>query len=182
MGKTTTAGMFREAGYPVHDSDGVVHELYASSAVRSIEAAFPGVVEHGLINRAVLGQRVLGDVRALKRLEEIVHPLVSQHRDAFLRRARENGYFLCVVDIPLLFETGANRGVDLNLVVTATSAVQKTRVMARPGMTVDKFHTILSRQMPDSEKRRKAHWIIDTSFGLSSARRQVSGLLRALSR
>lgn len=182
MGKSTTAEMFREFGIPVHDSDSAVHELYAASAVAPISAAFPGVVEDDVINRAALGQRVFADDRALKRLEEIVHPLVSHHRDVFLSHAREKGYMLCVVDVPLLFETGANLGVDLSLVITASSSVQKERVMARPGMTTARFHAILSRQMPDSEKRRKAHWIIDTSFGLDAARRQVSGLLRAVSR
>ncbi len=182
MGKTTTASMFRDAGVSVHDSDSAVHELYASEAAGLIEAAFPGVSSNGVVDRAILAKRVLGDSTALKQLEQIVHPLVSQHRESFLQRAQARGFSLCIVDIPLLFESGADQSVDIVLVVTASSAVQKQRVMARPGMTEQKFQAILSRQIPDSEKRRKAHWIIDTSFGLAHALRQTSGFLRSVYR
>lgn len=182
MGKSTTAEMFRLEGIPVHDFDRAVHELYASSAVAPINAAFPGVVDDAGVNRAALAKVVLSNSQALRRLEEIVHPLVVDHRDGFLERARERGFPICVLDVPLLFETGVDRVVDLVVVVTADAAVQKHRVMARPGMTEDKFEAILSRQMADAEKRRRAHCIIDTSFGLEHARRQVVALLRALSR
>jgi dephospho-CoA kinase len=182
MGKTTTAGMFLDAGVPVHDSDKAVHELYESAAVAPIAAVFPEAVEQGKINRTALGKRVLGDALALRRLEEIVHPLVSGSRRSFLDRLRSSGCPICVVDIPLLFETGANLDVDVALVVTAAASVQKHRVMARPGMTEDRFNAIVSRQMPDSDKRRKAHFVIDTSWGLNAARSQVACLLRALSR
>ncbi len=174
--------MFRDAGVPVHDSDNAVHELYAVGAAGLIEEAFPGVSSNGIVDRAALGKRVLGDSAALKQLEQIVHPLVHQHRESFLQRARGHGFSLCVVDIPLLFESGADHSVDIILVVTASSAVQKQRVMARPGMTEEKFQAILSRQIPDSQKRRKAHWIIDTSFGLTDAFRQTSAFLRSASR
>lgn len=182
MGKTTTASMFRHAGVPVHDSDNAVHELYAAGAAGLIEEAFPGVSSNGIVDRAALGKRVLGDSAALKQLEQIVHPLVHHHRESFLQRARGHGFSLCVVDIPLLFESGADHSVDIILVVTASSAVQKQRVMGRPGMTEEKFQAILSRQIPDSQKRRKAHWIIDTSFGLTHAFRQTSAFLRSASR
>lgn len=182
MGKTTTAGMFLDAGVPVHDSDKAVHELYESAAVGPIAAVFPETVENGRINRVALGKRVLGDAQALRRLEGIVHPLVSTSRQSFLDRLRGTGCPICILDIPLLFETGANLDVDVTLVVTATAAVQKQRVMARPGMTEERFNAIVSRQMPDSDKRRNAHFVIDTSWGLNAARRQVSCLLRALSR
>ena len=182
MGKTTTAGMFRTEGVPVHDSDAAVHELYESSAVASISEIFPEVIENGSVSRSALATRVLGDPDALKQLENIVHPLISEHRRTFLERARRNGHELCILDIPLLFETGADKSVDLKLVVTATAAVQKRRVLARGGMTEEKFHAILARQTPDAEKRIKAHNIIETSFGLDYSRRQVLALLRAVSR
>jgi len=182
MGKSTTAGMFREMGVPVHDSDSAVHELYASTAVAPIATLFPDVVEDGVVNRDALGKRVLGSASALKKLEQIVHPLVSGHRQKFLTNAQAAGRPVCLLDIPLLFETGAQQSVDVVLVVSATAPVQKARVLARPGMTVEKFHAILSVQTPDMEKRRKAHWVIDTAFGIDSARRQVAGMLRTLSR
>lgn len=174
--------MFSEFGAPVHDSDAAVHELYASSAVADISVVFPGVVRNGAVDRNLLAAKVLGDKGAIKRLQEIVHPMVSAHRQAFLKRARAGAYPFCIIDVPLLFETGAERTVDVILVVTASTDVQKQRVMSRPGMTADKFEAILSNQMPDREKRRRAHWIIDTTSGLASAGRQVSGILRALGR
>jgi dephospho-CoA kinase len=182
MGKTTTAGMFRAAGAPVHDSDAAVHQLYASSAAALIGEVFPGVVEDGRVNRAALAEKVLGNAQALKQLENIVHPLVSKDRQAFLEKARRNRHPVCILDIPLLFETRAELSVDLTLVVTASASVQKSRVMARAGMTEEKFHAILARQVPDAEKCMKAHGIIDTTLGLDSAQRQVLALLRALSR
>ncbi len=182
MGKTTTSEMFRRAGVAVHDSDLTVHELYASTAVQPISEAFPGVVEQGVVNRNALASRVLDNETALHRLQAIVHPLVKAHRDAFIKQSRSRGAALCVVDIPLLFETKADRATDVAIVVTAPSDVQKQRVMARPGMTEAKFQAILSKQMPDAQKRLRAHWIIDTSMGLESANRQVLGILRALIR
>lgn len=182
MGKTTTSDMFRRAGVPVHDSDLTVHELYASSAADPISQAFPGVVKHSVVDRSALAGKVLGNEEALHRLQTIVHPLVQAHREAFIAEVHRRGGTFCVVDIPLLFETKADRATDLTIVVTAPSHVQKLRVMSRPGMTEAKFHAILSKQMPDAQKRLRAHWIIDTSLGLQSANRQVSGVLRALIR
>lgn len=166
----------------MHDSDLTVHELYASTAVEPISKAFPGVVEQGVVNRSALASRVLNSESALHRLQMIVHPLVQSHREAFISKVRMQGAALCIVDIPLLFETEADRSIDMTIVVTAPGHVQKQRVMSRPGMTEAKFHAILSKQMPDAQKRLLAHWIIDTSMGLESASRQVSGVLRALVR
>lgn len=182
MGKSTTSEMFRLEGVPVHNSDRAVHELYASAAIEPIRKAFPGVVDPQGVNRTALGKVVLSDPEALKRLEAIVHPLVARHRVAFMEKARQRGSPICVLDVPLLFETGMDRLVDIVVVVTADPAVQKQRVLARPGMTAEKFGAILSRQMPDTEKRQRSHCIIDTSFGLQAARRQVASLLQALAR
>lgn len=182
MGKSTTAEMFRREGIPVHDSDRAVHELYESDALEPIRSAFPEVVGSAGVDRALLAKRVLGDQQALHRLEQIVHPLVSRHRDVFLTAAHARGLSLCIVDIPLLYETGADRWLDVVVVVTADPAVQKQRVMARPGMTQEKFAAILSRQTSDAEKRRRAHWLIDTSRGFEAARRQATDFLRALRR
>ncbi len=166
----------------MHDSDLTVHELYASYAAEPISKAFPGVVEQGVVNRSALAGRVLNNEAALQRLQMIVHPLVQAHREAFIDQVRLRGAALCIVDIPLLFETEADRATDMTLVVTAPAHVQKQRVMSRPGMTEAKFHAILSKQMPDAQKRLRAHWIIDTSSGLEYANRQVNGVLRSLVR
>lgn len=180
MGKSTTAAMFRAAGVPVHDSDAVVHALYRGAAVGPVEAAFPGVTREGAIDRALLSQRVLGDGAAMARLEAIVHPLVAQAREAFLDEARRAGARVAVLDVPLLFETGGDALVDAVVVVTADASVQKARVLARPGMTEERFAAILARQTPDSEKRRRADFLIDTGRGLEAARRQVEDVLRAV--
>ncbi len=180
MGKSATADLFRARGIPVHDSDACVHELYRGKAVPLIEAAFPGVVSEGVVDRAKLSQTVLGNPAAMQQLEAIVHPLVARERDAFLEAARKNGAGVAVLDIPLLFEVGACNLVDAIVVVSAPETVQKSRVLARPGMTPERFEAIVARQMPDSEKRRRAHFIIDTSRGLDAAARDVDQLLRAV--
>lgn len=179
MGKSTTARLFREAGAPVHDADAAVHGLYRGAAVAPVEAAFPGVTRDGAIDRALLGPRVLGDEAAMKRLEAIVHPLVAAERDAFLARARASGARVCALDIPLLFETGAERLARAVAVVSAPFAVQKERVLARPGMTEATFAAILARQTPDAEKRERAHFVIDSGRGVEPARRRVEAILRA---
>lgn len=179
MGKSTTSAFFREAGIPVHDADAAVHRLYEGEAVPLIEAAFPGTCVNGAVDRARLGAAVLGNAAALRRLEAIIHPLVGEAERAFRARARERGCRMAVLDIPLLLETGGDRRVDVVLVVSAAAAVQRRRVLAREGMTADKFEAILSRQMPDSDKRRRAHAVIDTGLGLEAARRQVHGFIRA---
>lgn len=180
MGKSTTAAIFREFGVPVHDADAAVHALYGEEGVAPVEAAFPGVAVGGRIDRVLLGARVLGDDAAMKRLEAIVHPLVRAREAAFLRRAAEAGAPIAVLDIPLLFENETRDRVDAVVVVTAPETVQRARVLARPGMTEAKFAAILARQVPDSEKRRRADHVIDTGHGLDHARAEVAALLRAL--
>lgn len=181
MGKSATAGMFRAMGVPVHDADATVHDLYAKEAVAPVEAAFPGVVQDGVVNRPALSQRVLGDAAAMKRLEAIVHPLVRAREETFLAKARAAGARLVVLDIPLLMETGSAGRVDAVAVVSAPETVQKARVLARPGMTEERFALILAKQVPDAEKRRRAHFLIDTGRGFDAARHQVAGVVRALS-
>lgn len=177
MGKSTTAKMFREAGVPVHDADEAVHRLYGAEAVAPVEAAFPGVTAEGRIDRARLGARVLGDAGALRELERVVHPLVRADADRFVAAHRANGAPLVVLDIPLLFETNARARVDKVAVVTASAETQRRRVLARPGMTREKFEAILARQMPDAEKRRLADFVIDTDEGMAAARAQVARIV-----
>lgn len=182
MGKSTTAAMFAEAGAPVYDADAEVHRLYAAggAAVAPVEAAFPGVSRDGAIDRALLGQRVLGDQAALDRLNAIVWPLMRQAREDFFERARAAGKSLVVLDIPLLLETGGEKSVDAVVVVSAPQPVQRARVLERDGMTEEKFEALHARQMPDHEKRAKATWIVDTGQGLEHARAQVHAILAAL--
>jgi dephospho-CoA kinase len=180
MGKSSTAAMFRDEGIEVHDSDAAVHALYKGGAAALVEAAFPGTVRDGVVDRGLLGARVLDDPAALARLEAIVHPLVAGARRTFLAEAAKKGARLVVLDIPLLFETGLDREVDAVVLVTAPETVQKERVGQRPGMTPERLAVILGRQMADKEKRARAHFIIDTGRGFAAARRQVRGILRAL--
>ncbi|MGQ3353735.1 MAG: dephospho-CoA kinase [Phreatobacter sp.] len=180
MGKSTTSGFFRAAGIPVHDADASVHRLYAGAAVGPIGEAFPGVVVDGVVDRTRLGAIVLKDGVAMKRLEAIVHPLVGTAERAFRDRMRAAGHALAVLDIPLLLETGAERRVDAVAVISAPAAVQRARVLARPGMTEEKYAAILARQMPDEEKRMRAHFVIESGYGLEAAQRQVADLVRAL--
>jgi dephospho-CoA kinase len=180
MGKSTTARMFAEAGVPVHDSDEAVHRLYAGKAAPLVEAAFPGTTDVGVVDRAKLGGRVLGDATALKRLEAIIHPLVRADADAFLARNRAAGAPLAVLDIPLLFETGGRNRVDKVVVVTAAAEVQRQRVLARPGMTEEKLASILAKQVPDADKRRQADFIIDTGQGMDAAHAAVKAIIADL--
>lgn len=180
MGKSTTSAFFREAGIPVHDADAAVHRLYAGAAVAPIAAAFPGTVVDGKVDRTRLSAIVLKDGAAMKRLEAIVHPLVGEAEREFRAAARARGRPLVVLDIPLLLETGGERRVDAVAVVSAPAAVQRARVLARPGMSDGKLDAILARQVPDAEKRRRAHFVIESGFGLESAGRQVSDIIRAL--
>jgi dephospho-CoA kinase len=180
MGKSTGAAMFRAEGADVFDSDAAVHALYRGEAVALVEAAFPGTTREGEVDRGRLGAAVLDDPAALARLEAIVHPLVKARRDAFLNRVRETSAGLAVLDIPLLFETGSERAVDAVALVTAPEAVQRERVSRRPGMTPQRLAGILARQMPDSQKRSRAHFLIDTSRDFAATRHQVRGILRAL--
>lgn len=180
MGKSATAAMFRALGIAVHDSDAAVHAIYNGAGAGAIEALFPGVTEGGRVNRASLALRVLGNPAALRRLEEAVHPLVAADKDAFLSKRRANGDRLAVLDIPLLFETGGIGSVDFVIVVSAPESVQKARVLARPGMTAERFAAILSHQLPDVQKRAGAHFIIETGFGLEAASTQVAAFIKSV--
>jgi dephospho-CoA kinase len=180
MGKSATARLFAEAGVPVHDADAAVHALYEGEAVAPIEAAFPGVTRDGRVDRTRLSAEVVGKAEAIKRLEAIVHPLVRQAELKFLSAAAARGARLVLLDIPLLFETGGERRVDAVVVVSAPAEVQRARVLARPGMTEEKLAALLARQVPDAEKRAKAHFIVDSSRDFDSARAQVRGILRAV--
>ena len=180
MGKSTTAQLFAEEGVPVHDSDAAVHQLYEGEAVPAIEAAFPGTTAGGKVDRNKLGARVLGDAAALAKLEAIVHPLVRAAADRFVAEARARGAPVVVLDIPLLFETGGEDRVDAVVVVSAPAEVQRARVLARPGMTPEKFAAILAKQLPDAEKRARADFVVDSSQGLEPARAQVRDILRAI--
>jgi dephospho-CoA kinase len=165
--------MFVEEGVPVHDSDEAVHRLYAGEAAPLVEAAFPGTVVEGRVDREKQSRQVIGNAEAIRRLEAIVHPLVRADANQFLARHRAAGAALAVLDIPLLFETGGRDRVDRVVVVTAPPEMQRERVLARPGMTPEKFEAILARQVPDAEKRRLADYIIDTGYGMEAAREQV---------
>jgi len=180
MGKSTTARMFEDAGVPVHDSDATVHRLYAGKAAPLVEEAFPGTVRDGVVDRGLLGSRVLGDKSTLARLEAIIHPLVRAEADAFLEQNRKTGAPVVVLDIPLLFETGARDRVDRVLVVTADAAIQRDRVLSRPGMTPERFEAILASQVPDAAKRAAADYVIDTGLGLEHARLAVAAILADL--
>ena len=172
MGKSTAATMLRRMGVPVYDADAAVHALQAPGglALPPIEAAFPGVVKNGVLDRQALGARVFGDKAALRRLEAIVHPLVGQRQRAFLKRASFRRAPLVVLDIPLLFEGLGERRVDATLVVSAPAFLQRRRVMARPGMTAARLDGILRQQVPDALKRRKATIVIPTGLGLAPTR------------
>ena len=179
MGKSATAALFRARGVPVHDADATVHALYRGAAVPLMEAAFPGCVVDGVVDRTRLSPMVLANAEAMKRLEAIIHPLVRAAEHEFLNQAVKAGTPLVVLDIPLLFETKGEHRCDAIIVVSTDFSVQKSRVLARPGMTEERFSAILARQMPDHEKRQRAHLVIDTSHGLEDAGRQVDAALRA---
>jgi dephospho-CoA kinase len=184
MGKSTAAKMLRQMGVPVYDADAAVHRLQAPGgiALPPIEAAFPGVVKAGVLDRQALGARVFGNKEALRRLEAIVHPLVAREQRRFVRRAAINREPLVVLDIPLLFEGLGERRVDGVLVVSAPAFLQRQRVMARPGMTAEKFAGILKQQVPDSLKRRKATVVIPTGLGLSPTRAALTKAVRTLTK
>ena len=175
MGKSTTAALFAEMGAVVWNADEAVHALYApgGAAVAPIDAAFPGVVSEGAVDRTRLAAALGSDAAAFARLEAIVHPLVAMGRMQQLQAAAAAGVKLAVLDIPLLFETGGERSVHAVVVVTAPPEVQAERVLARPGMTRERFEAILARQVPDAEKRRRADFIVDTGRGMEAARTRV---------
>jgi dephospho-CoA kinase len=182
MGKSTAAKFFAEAGVPVHDSDAIVHALYEGEAVAAIEAVFPGTTSAGKVDRGRLAARVIDDKAALARLEAIVHPLVGVARDKFLAEAQARGVPVVVLDIPLLFEIGGSSNCDAVVVVSAPAEVQRSRALARPGMTGEKFASLLAKQMPDAEKRARADFIVDSSQSLDHARAQVHDILKAVAK
>ncbi len=182
MGKSTVAAMFAEQGAPSFNSDDAVHTLYAAggAAVAPVSEAFPGVVRDGAIDRVALSKLVLDDTPALRRLEAIVHPLVRAAQAQFLSDQRAAGAKAVVLDIPLLFESSATNFFDKIVVVSAPAELQRARVLARPGMTAEKFESILARQVPDAEKRMHADFVIDTGGSFEDTRAQVSAVLDAL--
>jgi len=182
MGKSTAAAMFRRLGLPVHDADASVHALFRAggSAVAPISRRFPEAIVNGAVDRERLGKTVFGNADALRDLEEIVHPLVRRERDRFLdlqRRARRRA---AVLDIPLLFETGGQDICDYVFVVSAPAFLQRQRVLARPGMTAERLSSILKKQMPDREKRRRADYVLPTGLGRAVTIRAIKKILRQL--
>jgi dephospho-CoA kinase len=177
MGKSTTAKLFAEAGVPVYDADATVHRLYESEAAPAIEAAFPGTTIDGKVDRARLSAQVVHDPAALKRLEGIVHPMLGASRRKFLDDAQRSGARVAVVDVPLLFETGGEKHVDAVVVVTTTPENQRQRILARDSMSGEKLDAILARQLPDSEKRKRADFVVDTSQGLDPVRARIRDIL-----
>ena len=182
MGKSTTAAMFREAGIPVYDADAAVHAAYApgGAAVEPVGAAFPGVVKDGRVDREALRQAVLGDPEALKRLNAIVHPLIGRDRTGAFEAAKAAGADMIILDVPLIFETGGERNMDAVIVVSAPAEMQRERVLAREGMSPQRLEAILAQQMPDAEKRARAHYVVDTGQGLEPARARVAEIIADL--
>jgi len=182
MGKSTTARFFAEEGVPLHDADAAVHRLYEGEATPLIEAACPGTTSGGRVDRDKLAKKVLGDSAAIKKLETIIHPLVGRAEARFLDEAARKDAAVVVLDIPLLFETGADRRCDAVVVVSAPADVQRARAFERPGMMEEKFQAILAKQMPDAEKRARADFVVDTSKGFDAARAQVREILGCIAR
>ncbi|MGM4925155.1 dephospho-CoA kinase [Tardiphaga sp. 804_B3_N1_9] len=177
MGKSTTAKLFMEAGVPVYDADATVHMIYEGEAVPLIEAAFPGTTVNGKVDRAKLSPLVVHDAAAMKRLEQIVHPLLGAYHRKFLDDAEKSGAPVAVVDVPLLYETGGEKRVDAVVVVSTNPEQQRERILAREGMTAEKLDAILERQLPDAEKRKRADFVVDTSNGLDPVREQIREIL-----
>ncbi len=182
MGKTTTASLFQKEGIAIYDADAAVHEIYkpGGAAVAPLTALFPDAIIKGGVDRIRLGKLVLDNPAALKQLENIVHPLVGNMQLDFLRENAEQDAKMVVLDIPLLFENGGEKNIDVSILATAPYDIQKKRVLARKNMTEEKFHAILAKQMPDEEKRKKADFIVDTSKSVEDAYRQVKQIIRHL--
>jgi len=180
MGKSTVAEMFAALGCPVFDADAAVREFYKTDGVGVMEAAFPGVVVGGTVSRERLAALALGDAEIMRRLEAIVHPAVAGRRRRFLDQGRADGRRVVILDIPLLFETGGDRSVDVVVVVSARAETQRVRALARDGMTQEKLDALLARQTPDAEKRRRAHFVIDTNGSIDESRAQAVSFVRAI--
>jgi dephospho-CoA kinase len=177
MGKSTTAKLFMEAGVPVYDADATVHMIYEGEAAPLIEAAFPGTTENGKVDRARLSAQVVHDDAAMKKLEQIVHPLLSAYHRKFLEDAEQSGAPVAVVDVPLLYETSGEKRVDAVVVVSTDPEQQRKRILARDNMTAEKLDAILARQLPDAEKRKRADFVVDTSHGLEPVRERIREIL-----
>jgi dephospho-CoA kinase len=177
MGKSTTAKLFGEAGVPVYDADAAVHKIYEGEAAPAIEAAFPGTTVDGRVDRAKLSARVVHDPAAIKRLEQIVHPMLGASRKRFLDEAERSGTPVVVMDIPLLYETGGEKRVDAVVVVSTDADTQRQRIMARGTMSPEALDAILARQLPDAEKRKRADFVVDTSHGLEPVRAAIRDIL-----
>ena len=180
MGKSTCAAMFAEKGVAIFDADATVHALYRGKAAPRVEAEFPGTMVDGAIDRNLLAKKVVGDPSAIARLEKIVHPLVREAENAFRASANREGARIILLDIPLLLETGGENRVDIVILVSTTPEIQKARVLGRAGMSEERFVALLAKQMPDEDKRRRAHFIIDTSGEIADTSRQVDDLLVAV--
>jgi dephospho-CoA kinase len=177
MGKSTTAKLFAEVGVPVYDADATVHRIYQGEATPAIEAAFPGTTVDGKVDRVRLSAQVVHDPAAMKRLEQVVHPMLRSYHQKFLDDAEQAGAPVAVIDVPLLYETGGEQRVDAVVVVTTTPEVQRQRILARDNMTSEKLDAILARQLPDAEKRRRADFVVDTSAGLDPVRARIRDIL-----
>jgi dephospho-CoA kinase len=177
MGKSTTAKLFAEAGVPVYDADATVHRIYEGEAAPAIEAAFPGTTVNGKVDRARLSERVMHNPAAIRRLEQIVHPMLRSHHQKFLEEAEKSGAPVALVDVPLLYETGGETRVDAVIVVTTSREIQRERILARENMTGEKLDAILARQLPDAEKRKRADFVVDTSHGLDPVRSRIRDIL-----
>ncbi|MGD9668684.1 MAG: dephospho-CoA kinase [Hyphomicrobiaceae bacterium] len=180
MGKSTAANRFRTNGVAVFDADAAVHQLYSGAAVRQIEEAFPGTTVNGIVDRQRLLAALMAEPAGFKKLEAIVHPLVREMEREFLRAEVASGSAMAVLEIPLLFETGGDRLCDVTVVVSAPAEAQRERVLARTGMTQDKLDEILSRQLPDTEKRRRADFVVDTGGPISESEAQIDRLVERL--
>jgi dephospho-CoA kinase len=177
MGKSTTAKLFAEAGVPVYDADATVHRVYEGEAAPAIEAAFPGTTANGKVDRAKLSARVVKDPAAIRQLEQIVHPMLRTYHQKFLDAAERSGAPVAVVDVPLLFETGGEKRVDAVVVVTTSPENQRARILARGTMSSEALDSLLARQMPDEEKRKRADFVVDTSHGVDPVRVRIRDIL-----
>jgi dephospho-CoA kinase len=180
MGKSAAAERFAQHGIPVFNADLCVHRLYEGSAVPAIEAAFPGVARGGKIDRKLLSEKLAGSPARLRQLEAIVHPMVVEAEIAFLIAQEEKGAKLAVLEIPLLFETGAEQRVDVTVALSAPEAVQRRRVLARPGMTADKLEHLLARQLPDADRRTRADYVVDSGLPLADMHAELDRLIESL--
>ena len=180
MGKSSAAAHFRRRGVPVFDADAYVHRLYEGAAVPAIEAAFPGTTREGRVDRTLLAKEVAGQPERLRQLEAIVHPMVVEAEIAFLHDEEKKGTRLAVLEIPLLFETGAGARVDVTIALSASDSVQRERVLERPGMTIEKFETLRARQATDAERRARADYFVDSGTSLENLHAQLDRLIESL--